>query len=366
MDQNLIIAISLFTVILAAVLFLVRRKKSTNVATPDFPAKTSLVGNANSEVLAEVIDSAKLLKPEDRALNLKDRLSKSQNSISDSFKKLFSKAELAESDWTDLEDVLVMADVGARTSGELINNLRSVIRKSSSGNAIDLKDLVKSELRKLVDGNFDRSLNVKRKNNQPAVVLTVGVNGTGKTTTTGKLARMLVAKDLDVLLGAADTFRAAAAEQLTTWADRIGVPVIRGQESSDPAAVAFDAVKAGLDMQVDVVLIDTAGRLHTKQGLMDELGKVHRIISKLMTVDEVLLVIDATTGQNGLNQAKVFAEVVPVSGVVLTKLDGTAKGGIVIAVQQELGIPVKLVGIGEGPDDLAEFDPKLFVDGLVN
>ena len=366
MEQNLIIAISLFTVFLVVVIFFVRQKKSTDVATSDLPAKTSLVSNASAEVLAEVIESVQLVKPEDRALNLKDRLLKSQSSIGDSFKKLFSTAELSESDWTDLEDALVMADVGARTSGELVDNLRSALRKSSFSSAIDLKNLVKSELIKLVDGDFDRSLNIKRKNDQPAVVLTVGVNGTGKTTTTGKLARMLVAKDLDVLLGAADTFRAAAAEQLTTWADRIGVPVIRGQENSDPASVAFDAVKAGFDMQVDVVLIDTAGRLHTKQGLMDELGKVHRIISKSTTVDEVLLVIDATTGQNGLNQAKVFAEVVPVSGVVLTKLDGTAKGGIVIAVQQELGIPVKLVGLGEGPDDLAEFDSQLFVDGLVN
>ena len=200
---------------------------------------------------------------------------------------------------------------------------------------------------------------------RPAVVLTVGVNGTGKTTTTGKLARLLTAQDKDVLLGAADTFRAAAAEQLTTWGERVGVPVVRAAEGSDPAAVAFEAVQAGVDQEVDVVLIDTAGRLHTKQGLMDELGKVHRVASRFGPVDEVLLVIDATTGQNGLTQARVFSEVVPVTGIVLTKLDGTAKGGIVVAVQQELGVPVKLVGLGEGADDLAIFSPHDFVAGLL-
>jgi fused signal recognition particle receptor len=177
---------------------------------------------------------------------------------------------------------------------------------------------------------------------------------------------MLSAQDKDVLLGAADTFRAAAAEQLTTWGDRVGVPVIRGAEGSDPASVAFESVTAGQDQEVDVVLIDTAGRLHTKQGLMDELGKVYRVAGKLGGVDEVLLVIDATTGQNGLTQAKVFSEVVPVTGVVLSKLDGTAKGGIIVAIQDALGVPVKLVGLGEGPDDLAPFDATDFVAGLLS
>ena len=209
-------------------------------------------------------------------------------------------------------------------------------------------------------------MHVDRHPDRPAVVLTVGVNGTGKTTTTGKLARMLSAQDKDVLLGAADTFRAAAAEQLTTWGDRVGVPVIRGAEGSDPASVAFESVTAGHEQEVDVVLIDTAGRLHTKQGLMDELGKVYRVAGKLGEVDEVLLVIDATTGQNGLTQAKVFGEVVPVTGVVLSKLDGTAKGGIIVAIQETLGVPVKLVGLGEGPDDLAPFDAADFVSGLLS
>jgi fused signal recognition particle receptor len=301
-----------------------------------------------------------------RANRLKDRLTKSQSGISGALKNLFNSSDLSESDWTNLEDELILADVGAKASVEIVEKLRSAVKLAGSAQAANLKDVANLELTKLVDGNFDRSLKVQRKNDAPAVVLTVGVNGTGKTTTTGKLARMLTGQDLDVLLGAADTFRAAAAEQLITWGDRVGVPVVRGAEGSDPASVAFEAVKTGIENEVDVVLIDTAGRLHTKQGLMDELGKVHRVASKSTSIDEVLLVIDATTGQNGLAQARVFAEVVPVTGVVLTKLDGTAKGGIVIAIQQELGVPVKLVGLGEGPDDLAPFDAKQFVDGLLN
>jgi fused signal recognition particle receptor len=211
----------------------------------------------------------------------------------------------------------------------------------------------------------DRSVRALPHDGRPAVALVVGVNGTGKTTTTGKLARVLVADGHSVVLGAADTFRAAAADQLATWGERVGATVVRGAERADPAAVAFDAVKAGIDAGTDAVLIDTAGRLHTKTGLMDELGKVKRVVEKLASVDEVLLVLDATTGQNGLVQAKVFADVVDVTGIVLTKLDGTAKGGIVVAVQRALGVPVKLVGLGEGLDDLAPFEPAAFVDALL-
>jgi fused signal recognition particle receptor len=217
----------------------------------------------------------------------------------------------------------------------------------------------------MVDGGLDRYLAVDRHDELPAVVLVVGVNGTGKTTTVGKLARVLVAEDKDVLLGAADTFRAAAVDQLETWGQRVGVPTVRGAEGSDPASVAFDAVHAGVDQEVDVVLVDTAGRLHTKTGLMDELGKVKRVVEKQAPVTEVLLVLDATTGQNGMTQAKVFAEVIDITGIALTKLDGTAKGGIVIAVQRELGVPVKLVGLGEGADDLAPFEVEAFVDALL-
>ena len=229
-----------------------------------------------------------------------------------------------------------------------------------------MRGILRAELLAAVDPSMDRSLSVERHADRPAVVLVVGVNGTGKTTTVGKLARVLVAQDKDVVLGAADTFRAAAADQLQTWGERVGVPTIRSErDGADPASVAFDAVKAGIDLDADVVLVDTAGRLQNKVGLMDELGKVKRVVEKHGPVDEVLLVLDATTGQNGLQQARVFSEVVDVTGIVLTKLDGTAKGGIVVAVQQELGVPVKLVGLGEGPDDLAPFDPEAFVDALL-
>ena len=298
---------------------------------------------------------------EHRSTRLSSRFTKSQSSIADAFRSVFANHD-NDSAWDDLEDSLIMADLGARTSSELVNRLKKAARANKDA---DLKSLARDELGKIVAGSFSRNLNVQRHTDRPAVVLTVGVNGTGKTTTTGKLARFLSAEDKDVLLGAADTFRAAAADQLETWGERVGAVVVRGPEGGDPASVAFEAISAGKEQEVDVVLIDTAGRLHTKQGLMDELGKVHRVAEKAGGVDEVLLVIDATTGQNGLTQARVFSEVVPVTGIVLTKLDGTAKGGIVVAVQQELGVPVKLVGLGEGPDDLAPFDPSLFVDGLI-
>ena len=299
-----------------------------------------------------------------RSSRLRSRFAKSQGGLGQSLRALFAGSEIAAQTWDDLEDTLIMSDVGVTASGLVIDRLKSAIRSAGTTDAGQVDALVRRELTQIIDGGFDRSLKTARHDDRPAIVLTVGVNGTGKTTTTGKLARLLVSQDQDVVLGAADTFRAAAAEQLTTWGDRIGVPVVRGPEGSDPASSAFDAVNAGVEAQADVVLIDTAGRLHTKQGLMDELGKVYRVASKAGAIDEVLLVIDATTGQNGLLQAKVFSEVVPVSGVVLTKLDGTAKGGIILAIQNELGVPVKLVGLGEGPDDLAPFDPTLFVDGL--
>jgi fused signal recognition particle receptor len=257
-----------------------------------------------------------------------------------------------------------MADLGVSAAAGIVETLKNAVKKSGASSASELHDVAKAELIKLVDGGFDRTLYIDRHSDRPAVVLTVGVNGTGKTTTTGKLARMLSAQDKDVLLGAADTFRAAAAEQLTTWGDRVGAPVIRGAEGSDPASVAFEAVTAGLEQEVDVVLIDTAGRLHTKQGLMDELGKVYRVAGKLGEVDEVLLVIDATTGQNGLTQAKVFSEVVPVTGVVLSKLDGTAKGGVIAAIAQTRPIPIRFIGVGESIEDLRHFKAGEFVEAL--
>jgi fused signal recognition particle receptor len=302
---------------------------------------------------------------EGRKLKLRERLGRSQGSLGQVFRQTFSGSTISDDAWQDLEDTLIMADLGVSAATGIVETLKAAVKKSGANTADELHEIAKAELVKLVDGGFDRTMHIARHDDRPAIVLTVGVNGTGKTTTTGKLARMLSAQDKDVLLGAADTFRAAAAEQLTTWGDRVGVPVVRGAEGSDPASVAFEAVTAGQDQEVDVVLIDTAGRLHTKQGLMDELGKVYRVAGKLGEVDEVLLVIDATTGQNGLTQAKVFSEVVPVTGVVLSKLDGTAKGGIIVAIQETLGVPVKLVGLGEGPDDLAPFDAADFVSGLL-
>jgi fused signal recognition particle receptor len=325
-------------------------------------AESEIPGTVESkQVPADVPESM-----EGRKLKLRERLGRSQGSLGQVFRQTFSGSTISDDAWQDLEDTLIMADLGVSAASGIVDTLKTAVKKSGASSASELHEIAKSELIKLVDGGFDRTLRTDRHPDRPAVVLTVGVNGTGKTTTTGKLARMLSAQDKDVLLGAADTFRAAAAEQLTTWGDRVGVPVVRGAEGSDPASVAFEAVTAGLEQEVDVVLIDTAGRLHTKQGLMDELGKVYRVAGKLGEVDEVLLVIDATTGQNGLTQAKVFGEVVPVTGVVLSKLDGTAKGGIIVAIQDSLGVPVKLVGLGEGPDDLAPFDAADFVSGLLS
>ncbi len=281
---------------------------------------------------------------------------------------MLSKDHLSESDWDELEETLLMADLGAGPTGELIDALRTQVRVQAIKDPTAVKEMLRSELVKLVDPSLDRTLNIERQTSEqlPAVLLIVGVNGTGKTTTLGKLTRVLVAEHKTVLLGAADTFRAAAADQLETWGARVGVSTVRSdKDGADPASVAFDSVKQAKVHNVDVLLVDTAGRLQNKTGLMDELGKISRVIQKEAPISEVLLVLDATTGQNGLNQARVFAQVAGVTGIVLTKLDGTAKGGIVVAVQRELGVPVKLVGLGEGPDDLAPFDAEQFVDGLL-
>ncbi len=313
-------------------------------------------------------ESPALEKPESaqgRLVRLRARLARSQGSLGKGLLALLSRDKLDEEAWEDIETTLITADVGVTPTQELVEKLRTRMRVEGVGPA-QARDILREELIALVNPSMDRSLAVTRKDTQPAVVLVVGVNGTGKTTTVGKLARVLVAEDKHVVLGAADTFRAAAADQLQTWGERVGVRTVRGPEGGDPASIAFDAVKQGIAEQADVVLVDTAGRLHTKTGLMDELGKVKRVIEKSAEVDEVLLVIDATTGQNGLTQARVFADVINVTGLVLTKLDGTAKGGIVIAVQRELGVPVKLVGLGEGADDLAPFDPEQFVDALLD
>ncbi|MFJ3086926.1 signal recognition particle-docking protein FtsY [Streptomyces sp. NPDC086838] len=300
-----------------------------------------------------------------RLVRLRARLARSQNTLGKGLLALLSRDNLDEDTWEEIEDTLLTADVGVAPTQELVERLRERVRVLGTRTPEELRALLREELLVLLGTDFDRAVKTEGGLETPGVVMVVGVNGTGKTTTTGKLARVLVADGRSVVLGAADTFRAAAADQLQTWGERVGARTVRGPEGGDPASIAYDAVKEGIAEGADVVLIDTAGRLHTKTGLMDELGKVKRVVEKHGPLDEVLLVLDATTGQNGLVQARVFAEVVDITGIVLTKLDGTAKGGIVIAVQRELGVPVKLVGLGEGPDDLAPFEPEAFVDALI-
>ncbi|MEU6978946.1 MULTISPECIES: signal recognition particle-docking protein FtsY [unclassified Streptomyces] len=300
-----------------------------------------------------------------RLVRLRARLARSQNSLGKGLLTLLSREHLDEDTWEEIEETLLTADVGVAPTQELVERLRDRVKVLGTRTPEELRGLLREELVALLGADLDRAVRTESPENVPGVVMVVGVNGTGKTTTTGKLARVLVADGKSVVLGAADTFRAAAADQLQTWGERVGARTVRGPEGGDPASIAYDAVKEGIAEKADVVLIDTAGRLHTKTGLMDELGKVKRVVEKHGPLDEILLVLDATTGQNGLIQARVFAEVVDITGIVLTKLDGTAKGGIVIAVQRELGVPVKLIGLGEGPDDLAPFEPGAFVDALI-
>jgi fused signal recognition particle receptor len=340
-------------------------------AGPDAPAETDSVdqGGATtaSAVPVPVVEEPERPDPaQGRLVRLRARLSRSNSTLGQGLLALLSRDILDQGTWDEIEETLLLADVGAGPTTELLDALRTRVAVLGTRTPEELRRLLREELLTLVDPGLDRSLAVTTDGDRPAVVLVVGVNGTGKTTTVGKLARVLVSQDRDVVLGAADTFRAAAAEQLATWGEKVGVPTVRSdRDGADPASVAFDAVRSGTDLGADVVLIDTAGRLQNKVGLMDELGKIKRVVQKQGPVDEVLLVLDATTGQNGMQQAAVFAEVVDVTGIVLTKLDGTAKGGIVLAVQRQLGVPVKLVGLGEGPDDLAPFEPEAFVDALV-
>ncbi|MFQ6170229.1 signal recognition particle-docking protein FtsY [Oryzobacter sp. R7] len=318
----------------------------------------------------EVVPTPTLERPAEpagRLRRLRARLARSNSALGKGLLALLAGGTLDEAAWEEVEDTLLAADLGVAATTQLVDALRVRVAAEGSTDEATVRGWLREELLALVDPSMDRTLVSERVDGRPACILVVGVNGTGKTTTVGKLARVLVAEDKDVVLGAADTFRAAAADQLATWGERVGVPTVRSdREGADPAAVAFDAVKAAAELEADVVLVDTAGRLQNKTGLMDELGKVKRVIEKQSPVDEVLLVLDATTGQNGMRQAQVFGEVVGITGIVLTKLDGTAKGGIVVAVQRELGVPVKLVGLGEGPDDLAPFDPEAFVDAILD
>lgn len=320
---------------------------------------------APAEIEPEAPDVSGIAPTEGRLERLRGRLAKSQGTLGRSMLGLLGGGDLDEDSWEAVEDTLLIADLGPVVTESVVKALRSRMASSQVRTESDARAVLREVLIEELRPDLDRSIKALPHADKPSVLLVVGVNGTGKTTTVGKLARVLVADGRRVVLGAADTFRAAAADQLQSWGSRVGAQVVRGAEGADPASVAFDSVDKGIEAGADVVVIDTAGRLHTKTGLMDELGKVKRVVEKRAKVDEVLLVLDATIGQNGLPQARVFAEVVDITGVALTKLDGTAKGGIVFRVQQELGVPVKLVGLGEGPDDLAPFEPAAFVDALL-
>lgn len=378
----LVIGIAVLALVAVVGLVTTRGRRTPPVAPPQAPPAPPVteappagdVADVDADELVvpveepePVVEAPVREKPEStksRLVRLRERLAGSQGGFGRGLLALLSRDRLDEDTWESIEDVLLTADIGVAPTQQVVDNLRTRLRVDGS-EAGDPRAVLRDELIALVDPTMDRRLQVSGEDGRPGVVLVVGVNGAGKTTTVGKIARILVAEDRSVTLGAADTFRAAAVDQLATWGERVGVEVVRGPEGSDPASVAFEAVKHGVDDGVDTVIVDTAGRLQNKAGLMDELGKVKRVIEKQAPVTEVLLVLDATTGQNGLIQARVFSEVVDVTGIVLTKLDGSAKGGIVVAVQRELGVPVKLVGLGEGPDDLAPFDAGAFVDALL-
>ncbi|MDB1503914.1 signal recognition particle-docking protein FtsY [Bifidobacterium adolescentis] len=342
-------------------------ESATSSATPESPVATepTPVGSAVTESATPAVETPEAAGT--RMQRLKARLSKSGNPFGKALFNILAKDQLSEADWEDVEDTLLLADVGAEASEQLVEELRNDARIAGQSDPAEVRAALKDKLLKLVGIDTDRRLNANKEGaNKPSVIIMVGVNGTGKTTTAGKLSRLLVSEGKQVMLGAADTFRAAAADQLETWGAKVGVPVVRSdKDGADPASVAFEASAKAKEENADVLIIDTAGRLQNKSNLMDELGKIRRVTEKNLPVDEVLLVLDATTGQNGMTQAKVFAEAIGITGVVLSKLDGSAKGGIVISVQKELGVPVKLVGLGEGPDDLAPFDPEGFVDGIL-
>lgn len=357
------------------------RPESAEPEAPGQSATSASAGNApeSSAVTEPAAASAvatqtpvqpALDKPEgarSRIERLRAKLARSSNPFGKALFNILAKDNLSEADWEDVEDTLLLADVGAEASAQLVDELRTDSRITGTADPAQVREALRSKLLDLVGPDMDRRLNANKEGaNTPSVIIMVGVNGTGKTTTAGKLARLFVADGKRVMMGAADTFRAAAADQLETWGAKVGVPVVRSdKDGADPASVAFEAAARAKDEHTDVLIIDTAGRLQNKANLMDELGKIRRVTEKNLPVDEVLLVLDATTGQNGMAQAKVFAEAIGITGVVLSKLDGSAKGGIVISVQKELGVPVKLVGLGEGPDDLAPFDPEGFVDGIL-
>jgi fused signal recognition particle receptor len=382
MAYVILAAVLVVVLVVGLAVYLVPRRRGAGPAVerPAAPAEVvqapgEVPAAAPSEVVTGPAEPAAPAAPEvetpapvaGRLVRLRSRLARSQSTLGRGLLGLLSRERLDEDAWEEIEDALLQADVGVAATTEIVQRLRTQTKVEGTRGEEELRAMLAAELVTALGPDIDRSLRTApHEDGRPAVLLVVGVNGTGKTTTCGKLARVLVADGRTVLLGAADTFRAAAADQLETWGSRVGAGTVRGPQGADPASVAFDAVRQGIESKVDAVLIDTAGRLHTKAGLMDELGKVKRVVEKQGPVDETLLVLDATTGQNGVIQARVFTEAVDVTGIVLTKLDGTAKGGIVISVQRELGVPVKLVGLGEGADDLAPFDPAAFVAALLD
>ena len=367
----IICAIVLGVLVIAGVLFAVLRrpKKTANLQSLRQEAAAAS-GESAPEAESSAPRSIEIEMPDPsagRLVRLRARLARSNNMLGQGLLSLLSRDRIDQDVWDEVEETLLLADLGSEPTTRLVEALQKRVRVEGTSNPAAVKKMLREELVKIVGPDMDRELKTSGSDGNPGVVLVVGVNGVGKTTTVGKIARVMVADGQSLILGAADTFRAAASEQLTTWGDRVGVKTVRSEkEGADPASVAFDAVKTGKEEGVDTVLVDTAGRLQNKAGLMDQLGKIKRVIEKEAPVTEVLLVIDATTGQNGMIQAKVFGEIVDVTGIVLTKLDGTAKGGIVVAIQEELGVPVKLIGLGEGPDDLAPFDPEAFVDALLD
>ena len=365
----IICAIVLGVLVIAGVLFAVLRrpKKTANLQSLRQEAAAAS-GESAPEAESSAPRSIEIEMPDPsagRLVRLRARLARSNNMLGQGLLSLLSRDRIDQDVWDEVEETLLLADLGSEPTTRLVEALQKRVRVEGTNNPAAVKKMLREELVKIVGPDMDRELKTSGSDGNPGVVLVVGVNGVGKTTTVGKIARVMVADGQSLILGAADTFRAAASEQLTTWGE--GVKTVRSEkEGADPASVAFDAVKTGKEEGVDTVLVDTAGRLQNKAGLMDQLGKIKRVIEKEAPVTEVLLVIDATTGQNGMIQAKVFGEIVDVTGIVLTKLDGTAKGGIVVAIQEELGVPVKLIGLGEGPDDLAPFDPEAFVDALLD
>lgn len=362
-------AIIIAAIVIAAISISIvkkRARRNSHEAVSENEPQPRESGGRSSEPEAE---AGKPESSQSRLVRLRSRLAGSGR-FGRSLFMILSRDNLGEEDWEDVEDTLLMADVGADASEEIVDQLREDARIQGGKSPEQVRQMLKEKLLGAVDIDATRALAAEsasfEKNGRPSVVIMVGVNGTGKTTTAGKLGRLLVADGKKVVMAAADTFRAAAADQLEAWAKPVGIPVVRSdKDGADPASVAFDGVKQSMQQRADVLIVDTAGRLQNKQNLMDELGKIRRVIERTIPVDEVLLVLDATTGQNGMRQASVFAQAIGVTGVVLSKLDGSAKGGVVIAVQRKLGVPVKLVGLGEGPDDLAVFDPEGFVDGIL-